>query len=85
VGCEPHAEEAPVYRDLTVAYIRTPDRADHVDVLFLESARIFKLARGRDDFDEVLTRLRASELEGHPVRVMLASFDSDVLDDVRAP
>ena len=74
-----------MYRNLTVARVRTPERADHVDVLFLESARIFRLARGRDDFDDVLERLRASERGGHPVLVTLASLDSDVVEGVEAP
>ena len=79
---EPHPQEAPVYRELTVAQIRSREGADHVTVLFLESARFYRLLREQPQFDELLARLRVSELERRPVRVGLASLDSDVIEDV---
>jgi hypothetical protein len=69
-----------VYRELTVAQVRGSDEDDHVEVLFLESARIYTLSRKRSDFDEVLARLAP----GRPVTVGLASLDADVIEDVRA-
>lgn len=70
-----------VHRDLTVAKVRTPEGADHVEVLFLESARIYRLATARADIDQVLARLH----EGGTVRVILASWDTDVVADVQEP
>jgi hypothetical protein len=69
-----------VYRELTVAQVRGSDEDDHVEVLFLESARIYTLSRKRSDFDDVLARLAP----GRPVTVGLASLDADVIEDVRA-
>jgi len=82
VSREPHPQKEAVHRELTVAQIRSREGADHVTVLFLESARFYRLLRERPRFDELLTRLRASELERRPVRVGLASLDSDVIEDV---
>lgn len=75
--------EAPVYRELTVAQIRSSRGADHVDVLFLESPRIFKLLGPQEGFDELLERLRGAERERRAVRVGLASLDSDAIVDVQ--
>lgn len=69
-----------VYRELTVAHVRDSEEDDHVEVRFLESARIYTLFRRRSDFDEVLARLAP----GRPVTVGLASLDADVIEDVRA-
>lgn len=76
--------EGAVYRELTVARLRVPERADHLEVLFLESARIYRLARDREDFDVLVDRLRASEAEGRPVSVAIASLHDDLVEDVQA-
>ena len=68
-----------LYRELAVARVRSPDGAEHVEVMFSESAMIFRLPRADARFDELLARLR----EGRRVRVGLASLDSDVIMDVR--
>lgn len=67
-----------MYRELTVASVRGSEEADHVEVLFLESARIYVLERARPDFDELLGRLR----EGQKVRVTIAPPDGDVIEGV---
>lgn len=72
-----------MYRELTVARIRTPDDEGYVEVLFLESARIYELRSDRPDFAELIELLRRAELDGRPVRVALASLDSVVIEDVR--
>ena len=70
-----------MYRELTVARVRGHEEEDHVEVLFLESARIYRLPRARPDFDELLGRLR----EGETVQVAFTPPDGDVIDDVQAP
>jgi hypothetical protein len=70
-----------VDRELTVARVRGSEEADHVEVLFLESARIYVLERARPDFDELLDRLR----EGRRVRVAFTPPDGDVIEDVVVP
>ena len=69
-----------MHRELTVAAVRGSEEEDHLEVLFLESARIYLLPRARPDFDELRDRLR----EGRRVRIELASLDADVIEDVRA-
>jgi len=71
-----------VHRELTVAQVRGLDDAgaEYVQVLFLESARIYLLARARPDFEDVLTRLR----EGERVRIATAPPDGDVIGEVEA-
>jgi hypothetical protein len=73
----------PVYRELTVAHIRSREGADHVEVMFLESARIYKLLMEQPGLDELLERLRKAEQAGRAVRVGLASLDSDLIKDVQ--
>jgi hypothetical protein len=65
-----------VERELTVAAVRG---SDHVEVLFLESARVYRLDRARPDFDELLGRLQ----EGRRVRVTTAPPDGEVIEDVQ--
>ena len=67
-------------RELSVARVRGSEEADHVEVLFLESARIYLLERSRPDFDQLLDRLR----EGQRVRITIAPPDGDVIEDVQA-
>ena len=72
-------------RTLTVAKVRSREDADYVEVLFLESARIYKLPRKQPRFDELLHRLQVAEREGQLVNLALASPRSDVIEDVRIP
>lgn len=69
-----------LYRELTVARVRSLEGADHVEVLFFESPQIFRLSRADPRFDELLEPLR----EGQSVHVGLASLNSDVIMDVQA-
>jgi hypothetical protein len=70
-----------VYRELTVAAVDGAEDEDHVEVRFLESARIYLLPRSRPDFEELLGRLR----EGTRVLVAVTPPDGDVIDHVRDP
>jgi hypothetical protein len=67
-----------VIRALTVAAVRGSEKEDHVEVLFLESARVYRLERGRPDFDELLGQLR----EGQRVRLTTVAADSDVIEEM---
>jgi hypothetical protein len=70
----------PVSRELTVAQVRGSDEEDHIEVLFLESARIYLLERARPNFDELLGRLH----EGQRVRIATTPPDGEVIEDVEA-
>lgn len=63
---------------MTVARIR--ERAESVQVAFLESARFYELPRSHPGFERILARLR----QGSVVKVRLPSLDSGVIEDVEA-
>jgi hypothetical protein len=67
-----------VLRALTIAAVRGSEEEDHVEILFLESARVYRLERARPDFDELLGRLR----EGRRVRITTVAPDSDVIEEM---
>lgn len=79
VSRESQPPEPALYRELTVARTRSREGADHVEVMFFESAQIFRLPRNDPRFAELLERLR----DGDRVQVGLASLDSDVIMDLR--
>jgi hypothetical protein len=85
VSREPDRQGADVYRELTVAHIRSRADIDHVEVLFLESAIVYKLLREQPGSDALLERLRKAEVAQRAVSVGLASLDSDVIEDVQGP
>ena len=70
----------PVDQELTVAQVRGPETEDHLEVLFLESARIYVLERARPNFAELLGRLE----EGKRVRIATTGPEGDVIEDVEA-
>jgi hypothetical protein len=69
---------------MTLAAVREPPAADYVEVLFLESARVYHLARSHPKFRDILNVLRASAA-GTTVEVQLASANSDAIANVRIP
>jgi hypothetical protein len=73
-----------IYRRLTVATVRGAPDVDHVEVLCLPSARIFRLNRARPDFPTLLDRLGTAAASGRPVRLGFTDERSDVIEDVVA-
>jgi hypothetical protein len=70
-------------RAMTVADIRETAADDYVEVMFLESARFYKLFRENPAFGDTITCLRASLAEGRAVNVWTESLDSNVLKGAR--
>lgn len=74
-------EGQPFAREMTVARIR--DRGAHwTDVVFLESAQVYRLSKSHSRFDALLSRLRTAEAAKTPVTVFVASPSSDIIEDV---
>ena len=71
-------------RDLTVAHVRERPGLDVVEVMFLESARPFRLSRSHEHFDRLLSALQASEAEARSVRVTLTSPNGGDIDEVQS-
>ena len=82
---DPSEGGANFYRTLTIAKIRTEAHAEYVDVLCLESARIYRLGRARPGFEELLGRLQHAELDQRAVSLGLTSETSDIIADVQVP
>jgi len=68
---------------MTVARI-FDDTGDQTEVVFLESAMFFRLARENAAFDRIKAALRSGLENGSQVEVRLRSLGSDVIEDVRA-
>jgi len=73
------------YRAMTVAQIREQKGADHVEVVFLESARIYRLPRQNPAYDEALRLLRDALANNRALQVGLASLDSDIIEEIQEP
>ncbi len=68
---------------MTVAQIREQTPGDAVEVMFLESARFYRLLRNKPNFSAILERLRDASQKRQPVEIALASPDSDLIADVK--
>jgi hypothetical protein len=71
------------YQEMTVAHIRQPKEADHFEVMFLESARFYRLLKKNPQHLELLSLLQASKRKRHTVKVGFAAPGSDVIEDVQ--
>lgn len=68
---------------MTLAQIRESEDVDHIEVVFLESARFYRLFRNNVDFDRLLGHLREAMTMRHPLRVGTTSIDSDTIEDIQ--
>lgn len=71
------------YREMRVAHIREPRGADYAEVMFLESARIYKLLKRDPNYEENLRLLREAMAKRHVLKIGCASPDSDVVEEVQ--
>lgn len=69
-------------RRLTVAKVRP--RAEHVEVMFYETARIYRLLRNNPQFENAVRHLREAKAATTPVRVRFVEPDGEVIEAVRA-
>jgi len=70
-------------RDLTVAHVRDRPGLGYVEVMFLESARPFRLSRSREHFDRFLSMLQASGVSGRPLRITVSIPHGGDIEDVQ--
>jgi hypothetical protein len=73
-----------VYREMRVAHIREGEGATYWEVMFLESARIYKLFKENPGHEEILRLLRAALGKKGAVKVRCSSTESDVIEEVQA-
>ena len=71
------------YRDMTVANIRRKEEADFVEVVFLESARFYRLLKENRAYGDILEKLENALSDGEPINVGFASIESDIIEEVQ--
>lgn len=69
---------------MTAVQIREPDGADHAEVIFLESARFYRLPKENPAFESMLAVLWDAMTKGLAVEVRLASLTSDTIEDIKS-
>jgi len=69
-------------RELTVANIRERKGPGDLEVVFLESARLYKLTKANPSFDKIQGHLRDALATRRVLKVRFASQDSDVIEQV---
>ena len=70
-------------RDMTVARIRYTEDLDTVEVLFLESSRIYHLLKSNDKYLGILKKLEETSYGKKSVRVCFMSIESNIIEEVR--
>jgi hypothetical protein len=68
---------------MTPAHIREPKGADFVEVVFLDSARFYKLPKSNPRFKEILACLRHAIKNSRPVIVRLTKPHGDTIAGVQ--
>jgi hypothetical protein len=69
-------------RELTVAHVRDRPDMDFVEVMFLQSARIFHLSRSHERFQQLLSRLQQAETSGRAANVTFTAPNGGDIEDV---
>jgi len=82
-GGDTERQEKGVYREMRVAHVREREDAKYWEVMFLESARIYKLLKENPAHREILGHLRAALQKKDSVKVQCASAESDVIEKVK--
>jgi hypothetical protein len=77
-----YGQRDELFREMTVANIRDDVAADNVEVIFLESARFYKVSKHNPKYQEMMRSLRDAIARGRILRVRFASPDSDIIEEV---
>jgi hypothetical protein len=72
------------FRPMTVANIRDNAGVEYLEVVFLESARFFRLPRANPTFADSYKLLREAMSKGRVLKVGLASPESDLIERIEA-
>jgi hypothetical protein len=70
------------FQRMTPAHIREPPAADYVEVVFLESARFYKLFKKTPAFDQIADLLRDAIDNNHAVQIRCTSPHGDVIEAI---
>jgi len=70
------------FREMSAVHVRQEAGTENMEVVFLESARFYKLQRKNPKFEAILREVREAIAQKQRVRVLLDSPNGDVLEDV---
>jgi hypothetical protein len=76
------SKNKPYPRNMTVVKMRDAENADAIEVVFLESARFYRLPKETPSFDSIVALLKSAIENGKPVRVETASIDSSTIERI---
>ena len=68
---------------MTVANIRREEESDFVVVLFLESARFYRLLKKNRDYRIILQKIENALSDTEPITVGFESIESDIIEEVK--
>ena len=74
-----------VSRAMRVAHIREPKGANYLEVIFLESAMIFRLFKDTSAYKEAVKLLKEGLVSGRVLQVWFASLDSEIIVQIQKP
>ncbi|NTU52422.1 MAG: hypothetical protein HGA97_01710 [Chlorobiaceae bacterium] len=81
---EHQGEGAPRYRRrMRVAALRQREECCYDEVVFLESARLYRLMKQYPAYRSMLQKLRKAQLDAIPVTIGLESVEGDIIVEVR--
>lgn len=69
---------------MTAAHIREAPGAEFAEIMFLESARIYKLFKKNSKYEEILKRLREAIAKERVLRVLLDQPNGGIIEGVEA-
>ncbi len=67
---------------MTVANIRREEGTDKTVVLFLESARFYRLLKKNRAYSTILQKLEKALSDAEPITVRFESIESDIIEEV---
>lgn len=76
---ESREKEKPTIREMTPAHLRERKCEEFVEVMFLQSARIYKLFKKDPKYEEIQGLLREAVAAKRTVRVQLSAPQGDVI------
>lgn len=79
-----HKKETPAFREMTAVHVREIAGAEFAEVMFLESARIYKLFRKNPKYEEVWKLLGEAIAKKRVVRVLLDQPHGGIIEEVEA-
>ncbi len=79
---ELHEKEKPGIREMTPVHVREREGGEFVEVMFSQSARIYKLFKKNPKYEEIQARLREAVKAKRTVRVQLSAAQGDVIAGV---